>query len=553
MQDIVDRLLTRPSLQQAQMAGAAVRGAYHREPKETLTSLASWSAHPDTHVRIASGIAYGVIGQRNRDALSEILPYVERLANDSDDNVREHGAEAALEQLWLAHTDAMWVTIEDWIGDKNDRIRQVVVATIARITTSGKIGRPSLLKRFMERGLGIFDQLTPGASPLVVQSLAQAVDAMGCLAPDVVTPHVLQWAEQEDAKVLALVVAIAKTPYGPLCAGLDLKAVQTRVRKFRQDSELGAATSVSRGDGKVEYVQIVTSEFLIRQKSDHMPWAWIADPYRGCQLRCEFCNARTTSEWSEDGTAGFVRRVTSVQNAATLLATELGQEHMEPRSENAICLGVTSDPYQPSEERLTVTRDILKACLAAEHPVIIQTRQQLVLRDLDIIELLAMGDLVNVYISMQSSVDGIRSKVEPGSSSTAERLRTMRMLSSKGVPVGLLLSPIMPEVTDDEALLDETLRCAADAGASWVTSEVLNLRGSARAKMRRFLGDFAPALLPRYAEIYTGGDRIGAPDPSIVQKLTEELIPSLAEKHGLTDTSRMLTSGREASACLVRL
>ncbi len=552
MQDIVNRLLTRPSLQQAQMAGAAVRGAYHRDPKETLTSLASWSAHPENHVRIASGIAYGVIGQRNRDALAEILPFVERLANDTDDDVREHGAEAALERLWLAHTDAMWVTTEDWIGEKNDRIVQVVVSTIARITTSGKIGRPSLLRLFMERGLGILDQVTPGASASVVQTLARAVDAMGCMAPDVVTPHVLRWAKQDDPKVLALVLAIAKTPYGPLCAGLDLKSVQTRVRKIRQAAEADAAARVSRGDGQVEYMQVVASEFLIRQQSDHMPWAWIADPYRGCQLRCEFCNARTNSEWSDDGPGGFVRRVTSVQNAAEVLALELKQEHMQPRSENAICLGVTSDPYQPSEERLMVTREILKACLAAEHPVIIQTRQQLVLRDLDIIELLAMGDLVNVYVSMQTSVDGIRNKVELGSSSTAERLRTMRMLSSKSVPVGLLLSPIMPEITDDEALLDETLRCAADAGASWVTAEVLNLHGSARAKMRRFLGDFAPALLDRYRDIYTAGERIGAPDPAIVERLTTELIPALAEKHGLTDTSRMLTSGREKSACLIR-
>jgi len=552
MQDIVDRLLTQPSLQQAQMAGAAVRGAYNRDPKKALSDLASWSAHPDTHVRIASGIAYGVIGQRNRDLLAEILPFVERLANDEDAEVRRNGAELALEQLWLAHTDAMWVTIEDWTREKNDTVRRVVVATIARIATGGKIARPSLLKRFMERGLGIFDDLTNGASAAVVQTLATSVDAMGCLAPEVVTPFVLRWAERDDPKVLALVLAISQTPYGPLCEGLNVALVQSRVAEIRQAAEAVVAENVSRGDGEIAYVQLVASEFLVRQHSDHMPWNWIADPYRGCQMRCEFCNARANSEWTNDEDSGFVRRVTSVQNAAELLASELAQDCMSPRSENVICIGVTADPYQPCEERLMVTRELLKACLALEHPVIIQTRQQLILRDLDVIELLAAGGLVNVYISMQTSVDGISNKVEPGTSSTAERMRSMRMLSSKGVPVGLLLSPIMPEITDDNALLDETLRCAADAGASWVVSELLNLHGSARAKMRRFLKDFAPTLLDRYRDIYTAGDRIGAPDPAIVQRLTRELIPSLTEKHGLTDTSRMLTSGRAASACLIR-
>ncbi len=181
-----------------------------------------------------------------------------------------------------------------------------------------------------------------------------------------------------------------------------------------------------------------------------------------------------------------------------------------------------------------------------------QTRQQLVIRDLDILEILARHGLVNVYMSLQTAIDGIRNKVELGTSSTAERLRAMRMLSSKGVPVGLLLSPIMPEVTDDPALLDETLRRAADAGASWVTAEVLDLHGSARAKVRRFLEGYAPTLIERYGSLYAAGARVGDPDPEVARKLLEDLVPRLAAEHGLDDTSRMLTSGRAPELCLLR-
>jgi DNA repair photolyase/3-methyladenine DNA glycosylase AlkC len=552
MQQIVDRLLTRPSLEQARMAGTAVRGAFHRRPKETLASLASWSAHPNAHVRIASGIAYGVVGQRNRDVLAEILPFVERLANDSERDVRRNGAESALVRLWLAHSDAMWVLAENWLKDKNDRIREVVIHTVSRIATSGKIVRPSLLRRFVERALDLYDTIAENASPETRVGLASAIDAMGCLAPDLVVPRVLEWAQREEAGPLELVLEISRTPFGPLCEGLDLRDVQTRLAEKRRNAESAAAERASTGEGRLEYAQIVAQGFLVRHTGTHLPWSWIADPYRGCQLRCEFCNARTASEWTGDEEVGFSRRVTSVQNAAALLQSELRAAHMLPREHNVVGIGVTSDPYQPAEERLQVTRELLKTCLEAGHPVVIQTRQQLIIRDLDILEILARHGLVNVYVSMQTAIDGIRNKVELGTSSTAERLRAMRLLTSKNVPVGLLLSPIMPEVTDDPALLDETLRRAADAGASWVTSGVLDLHGSARTKVRRFLEGYAPALMDRYREIYTAGARIGDPSDEIERRITEELIPGLAAEHGLDDTSRMITSGRDAALCLVR-
>ncbi len=363
MQDIVDRILTRPSIEQAQMAGSAVRGAFHRHPKETLASLASWSAHPSAHVRIASGVAYGVVGQRNRDVLAEILPFVERLANDTDRQVRRAGAETALEQLWLAHSDALWVIAEDWLRNKNDRIREVVVRALSRIATSGKIVRPSLLRRFVERVLDLYDELAAKASPEVTVALATAIDAVGCLAPDLVVPRVLEWAHREDDGSLDLVLEIARTPFGPLCEGLDVHEAGVRLAELRRTEESAAAERASSGESRCEYVQIVSQTFLVRQISTHMPWDWIADPYRGCQLRCEFCNARTSTEWSGDAQTGFSRRVTCVQNAGSLLQNELRGSSFEPRTENVIGIGVTSDPYQPAEERLQITRELLKACL----------------------------------------------------------------------------------------------------------------------------------------------------------------------------------------------
>src|SRR5262249_53142673 len=157
----------------------------------------------------------------------------------------------------------------------------------------------------------------------------------------------------------------------------------------------------------IEYFPIFVKELLEPASDESLPWTHAADPYRGCQLRCEFCNARSLSEWIGDTPEKFVRRISVVRNAPERLARELAGETMQPREAHVICMGVESDPYQPAEERFELSRDILKACLEAEHPVVVQTRQELVLRDLDLLEPLAQKGLVNVLVSMQTAVEAV--------------------------------------------------------------------------------------------------------------------------------------------------
>ena len=552
MDHILDKLLARPSLQTAQMAGAAVRTELARDPRRAFAGLSSWSQHSNPLVRIASGVGYGTVGTRDRNALPEILPFIERLANDEDTEVREHGASAALEQLWLVHTDAVSDTVEQWVAGKSDNVREVVIRTISRIATSGQIARPTILRRFIERGLSLYDRLVPDASTQIRTAIAESIDELGCLAPDVVAPFVREWAQREEPGSLRLVVELARLPFAATCEGVDLEAAAARLKQIEAKSRTRAARWVRDGVGNVDYLPLFAQELLEPEKDESLPWTHVADPYRGCQLRCEFCNARSLSEWVGDTQETFVRRVSVVRNAAEVLARELAAESMQPRGERVICIGGSSDPYQPAEERFEVARELLKTCLVAEHPVVVQTRQELILRDLDVLEALAERGLVNVLISMQTPVEGIRNKIELGTSTVAERFRTMRMLSTKNVPVGLLLSPIMPELTDDEGVLEEVVRRASDAGAKWVVAQVLDLRGSAGVKVRLFLESFISTLVPRYEEIYGGSEKSRTADAEYVQAITQKVVTDLATRYGMDDYSRMLTSGRDPLDCIIR-
>ena len=552
MDHLLARILARPSLQQAQLAGSAVRGEMSQDPRRAFAGLSSWSAHPNVFVRIASGVGYGLFATMDREALNEILPYLERLANDTEPEVRRHGAQAALEQLWLVHADAMESVAEGWMRSKNDAVREVVVRTISGIAVGGQIRRPSILRRFIERGLSLFDLATPDASPHLRRVLADGVNEVGCLAPDLLTPMLREWARREDVGSLRLVEEVSKLPVATLCDGVDFASASARLRKRQAVHRIRAARWVRQGLGGVDYPQVMARELLVPLTDERLPFAHAADPYRGCQLRCEFCNARSMSEWVGDHAETFVRRVTVVRNAAEVLARELSGDAGLPRDVNVVGIGVQSDPYQPAEEKTEVVRDMLKACLDVGHPVVLQTRQALVLRDLDILEALAEQGLVNVLVAMQTPIEGIRNKVELGTSTVAERFRAIGMLARKEVPVGLLVSPVMPDLTDDPAMLEELMRRASEAGAAWAVVEPLNLRGSAGVKVRLFLENYIGTLIPRYDALY-GADAQGVvADEEWTRNLVEVVIPELRARFGLDDVSRMITCGRDAASLLVR-
>jgi DNA repair photolyase len=552
MEKILEKLLARPSLQTAQMAGVAVRNELARDPALVMAGLAVWADHRDPLVRVAAGVGYSLVGKRDRDGLPDVLAQVERLARDREPDVREHGASAALEQIWLVHADAVDEVVAMWVEKPDDDLREVVVRTISRIATSGVVTRPSILRRYIERGLALFGRLAFDASPRIRTEVAEAVDEMGCLAPDLVSPFVRELSRREDIESLRLCAEIGRLPFASTVADHDIASIAARLKTLEAKARAQSARWVREGVGGVDYQPLVAANLLVAAKDERLPWTHVADPYRGCQLRCEFCNTRSTAEWIGTTPQTFMRRVGVVRNAAETLTRELDGADMQVREERVLCIGGDSDPYQPAEERFEVTREMLKVCLDVGHPVIVQTRAELILRDLDILEPLAERGLVNVLVSMNTPVEGIRNKIEIGASTVNERLRTMRMLSTKSVPVGMLLSPIMPLLTDDESVLEETVRRAGDAGAKWIVTQVLNLRGSAGVKVRLFLESYASTLLPKYDEIYGPNGKGGEGHAAYVKQMTEEIIPTLAAMYGVDDTSRMLTSGRAPEPCLVR-
>jgi len=537
MDQLLAKLRERADLTSARMVAGAVRNKFVSDPDGTMDALAQWTEHHEDIVRIAAGTSLGALTIRNPSALPVVMPWVERLANDRSVEVRKYGAVGALEVIWLYHYDEIWLVIEDWIERKNDLVKKAALLTMAQIVEGSKINKPSTLKQFIERGTSIVDLLLRTGSPDLRSTLAEVMNQFGLMAPDLISPWVEEWAHRSDLNSLSLAKEILELRFGDHCRMIDKNLLLTRVAEIEEEMLVRISGWLRAGHGRVEYFTIFADRLLTRNDSNSRYWA---DPYRGCQFRCEFCATRHLSEFAGDRPDDLVRRLEVVANAAEILSRELGQPEWQNRPDRLIRIGEMSDPYQVAEERFQLTRELLKVCLERENPVVVQTRSGLILRDLDVLEKLAEAGLVNVIVTIPTPIEGIRKKLEVGIPAVNERLRCISMLARKCIPTGLGLSPLFPHLTDHPEAIEELIRRAAEAGAGFVVPEVLTLEGAARAKSRHFLKSFIPDLLPRFEQLYSSSPGGRHADGEYVRGLVEGLVPDLAERYGMSREGMVL-------------
>jgi DNA repair photolyase len=205
--------------------------------------------------------------------------------------------------------------------------------------------------------------------------------------------------------------------------------------------------------------------------SPDIPFAQSINPYRGCEHGCVYCYARPSHAYlGLSSGLDFESRLFYKQDAAKLLEAELARKNYVCKP---ITLGANTDPYQPVERRLRVTRSILEVLARSRHPVSIVTKGSLVLRDADLLADLARDGLVTVAISLTTLCAETKRTLEPRAASPQARLRAVRELNAAGVPTGVLVAPVIPAITDHE--IEALLEAAADAGARWAGYVLLRL------------------------------------------------------------------------------
>src|SRR5580704_11238445 len=212
------------------------------------------------------------------------------------------------------------------------------------------------------------------------------------------------------------------------------------------------------------------------------------NPYRGCSHGCVYCFARPTHAYlGLSPGLDFETKLFYKADAVKILEAQLAKPKYVCKP---IALGINTDGYQPLEKKLEVTRSILAVLARCRHPVTIVTKSALVLRDLDLLADLAADRLVSVMVSITSLTDDIKRTLEPRTASPQARLRVVRQLSEAGIPVGVLVAPVIPALTDHE--MEDILAAARAAGASSAGYVLLRLPYELKVIFREWLEDHYP-------------------------------------------------------------
>ena len=212
---------------------------------------------------------------------------------------------------------------------------------------------------------------------------------------------------------------------------------------------------------------------IARNTSPDIPFEQSINPYRGCEHGCIYCYARPTHHFlGLSSGLDFETQIYIKHDAAELLKEAFSRPGYRP---SPLALGSNTDPYQPVERRLQLTRRVLEVLADCRHPVSIVTKSAAVLRDLDLLVPMARDGLASVTLSITTLDSDLARRLEPRAAAPHRRLATIRELSSAGVPTSLSLAPVIPGLTDHE--IERIVEAAAGAGvtaASWILLRLLH-------------------------------------------------------------------------------
>ena len=243
---------------------------------------------------------------------------------------------------------------------------------------------------------------------------------------------------------------------------------------------------------------------IARNSSPDLGFSVSLNPYRGCEHGCSYCYARPTHEYlGFSAGLDFESRIMVKPDAPELLKNALAGRAWKPQT---LALSGVTDPYQPVERRLGITRACLEVLLECRHPVSIVTKNHLVARDIDILARMAVHGTVMVTLSITTLRKDLRRVMEPRTSIPARRLDAVRALADAGIPVGVNVAPLIPGLNDHE--LPEILAAAREAGASYAGTMLLRLPFGVKDLFAEWLEQHFPGrrdkVLARLREVHGG-------------------------------------------------
>jgi DNA repair photolyase len=285
---------------------------------------------------------------------------------------------------------------------------------------------------------------------------------------------------------------------------------------------------VVRERGGAEYRELKTRSLVNRCNSPRVPFEWTVNPYRGCAMGCRYCYAAYTHEYlglpaAESFHSSIYFKTGGEAETMRRLAATI-------RRGERVALGTATDPYQPGESELKVTRRFLEQAAQLRGLRLgITTKGAIVLRDVELLQRIHERSRLSIQVSLNSLDAELLRRIEPWAPPPEVRIEVLRRLAEAGLRVGLSLSPILPGITDQEESLDALIGRATSVGVRRMWGSLLFLRSPTREKYLDFIAREFPRYLEAYERAYAASSMLSGPYRDRVQ----ELVRRLRDKHGV--------------------
>jgi DNA repair photolyase len=275
--------------------------------------------------------------------------------------------------------------------------------------------------------------------------------------------------------------------YGPIRGRGASQNPASRFDQLHYESDLEAPADETPAP-HTQFLKDVTRSIIATNDSPDVGFQASINPYRGCEHGCIYCYGRPTHEYlGLSAGLDFETKILVKEDAPELLARELASPRWAPQ-----VLGISgvTDPYQPVERRLGITRRCLEVLAQFRNPAAVITKNHLVTRDADVLRELAAHEAAAVFVSVTTLDATLARHMEPRTSAPAARLEAVRELTAAGVPTGVLVAPVIPGLTDHE--IPAILEVAATAGARFAGHVILRLPHGVSELVERWLTEHFP-------------------------------------------------------------
>ncbi len=255
---------------------------------------------------------------------------------------------------------------------------------------------------------------------------------------------------------------------------------------------------MSRYETIYEHTQV--SSVLHRLNVWFLPFRWGINTYRGCEHNCVYCNARYTHEYLGLPSGEFAYRILVKDNAAKILDKEFSKETWNKLW--TVNMSTVTDPYQPAERKFNITGQVLEVFLKHHNALMITTKSDLILRDIDVLSDIARSGFLNVVVSIPTVDDELQKSIEPRATSIEKRVEMIRRLHDAGITVGVAAIPLLPYISDGLDSVERLVSTVAESGADYVIVDVLNVREESKKRILPFIKEHYSDVYARYIELY---------------------------------------------------